>query len=522
MKLTVEKLTRRIDDARVEILNPYGIPATLIANAAVPVEIEGIKELLNVLSLQKTLDEIRQAEEAGHCTFWGKSGDENNFGSIAQVVVTPDFHKGSGIPIGTVIDARNFVIPKAVGNDVCCGMRLLFTDMPEEELKSHLDKFGHRLRGIFFAGERNIPMSPDQREALLRRGLQGLNEQSSTNAGTGLWKYYDCNREETNLDFTHLGGCLPVSGDLFSFDEFVQGSGAKDGRDAQIGSVGGGNHFVEVQAVDEILDGTTAHHWGIKKGMIAIMIHSGSVGLGHMVGGHFTQLAKELFPKGIPHPEHGFYVLPASGPLANHLQDYLNAMNMAANFAFGNRLCLGLMAIRALSEAAGRSVSHSLMYDAPHNLIWQEGDRFIHRKGACPALGAQHLPQNDPFAYFGIPVIIPGSMGATSFLLAGQGNDDLLSSACHGAGRSLTRTAARQVSTEQYTSNVQRLRVITPIDPLLPEIASRRDILANYHSRLMEEAPYAYKPINPVIDSVEMAGIARRVVRLRPILTVKG
>ncbi|MBY0546888.1 MAG: RtcB family protein [Candidatus Obscuribacterales bacterium] len=522
MKLTIEKLTRRIDDSSLEILNPFGVSATLIANASVPVELEGLKELMGVLSLQKTLEEIAHAEALDRCSFWGKEGADLQKGSIARVVVTPDFHKGSGIPIGTVIDARNFVIPKAVGNDVCCGMRLIVTDLPADELKQHLDQFGRRLRGIFFGGERNIPMSPQQREGLLRRGLQGLHEHALTNINTGLWKYYDRDQELDNLKFTHLKGCLPVVGDLHTFDDFVEGSGASDGRDAQIGSVGGGNHFVEVQSVDEIIDGTTAHHWGIKKGMTAVMIHSGSVGLGHSVGGHFTRLAKNLFPAGLAHPDHGFYVLPATGPHAQHLQDYINAMNMVANFAFGNRLCLGLMAIRALSEALGRPIAHRLIYDAPHNLIWRDGNRFIHRKGACPALGAHHLLQEEPFAFFGIPVIIPGSMGASSFLLAGKGNDNLLSSACHGAGRSLTRTAARQVSHQKYSEVVERLRVITPIDPSLPEIAARPDVLAKYHSRLMEEAPYAYKPITPVIESVEQAGIASRVARLRPILTVKG
>lgn len=518
MKVTIEKMIKRIDDVRVEILNPQEIPATLIANRDVPLEIEGIRELLHVLSLQDTLRQIADAEAAGSCEFWGDSPP----GAIERVVVTPDFHKGSGIPIGTVIDARGFVIPKAVGNDVCCGMRLLITDVPSDIITKHIHTLSTRLRSIFFEGERDIPMAPEQRANLLRSGLRGLNEHADINAAVGLWRYYDRAAELRNLEWTHMGGSLPVSDSLDLFEDYIRGSGAKDSRDAQIGSVGGGNHFVEIQRVEEIFDGTTAHHWGIKAGSTAIMIHSGSVGLGHMVGGHYSDVAKQIYPKRLQAPEHDFYVLPTSGPLAANAASYLNAMRAAANFAFANRLFLGLMAVRALAEVLGREVQHKLIFDAPHNLIWENGDHFIHRKGACPALGTDHVDESSPFAYFGIPVIIPGSMGASSYLLAGEGNDEFLSSACHGAGRHMTRSAARQAGSAQYEREVQPLHVVTPIDPLSPAIASRRDIIENYKSRLMEEAPYAYKPISAAIDSIEMAKIARRVSRMFPMMTIKG
>lgn len=518
MKQTIETLTRRIDAARVQILNSLGLDITLVAAENVPIEIEGIKQALEVASIQQTLQELQTLDRTTSNTFWGERP-----GFISRMVLTPDFHKGSGIPVGTVIDARNFVIPKAVGNDVCCGMRLLITDLTEDDLKPHLNQLEKRLRAIFFAGERNIPMSPAQRGALLRNGLPGLLEHHGSNASTGLWKYYDPSAEESNIGRTHLGGCLPVTDGLFDFDDYVKGSGASDGRDAQIGSVGGGNHFVEIQVVDDILDKATAFHWGVKKSSIALMVHSGSVGLGHAVGGYFMQLAKDIFPQQLRHPEHGFYVLPCSGPLGEHATSYMSAMNMAANFAFGNRLFLGLMTLRAITEAAGKEVAAQLIYDAPHNLIWhdqKDPEKYLHRKGACPALGSHHLDPGNPFYFFGIPVIIPGSMGDSSFLLCGNGNDDLLSSACHGAGRSVTRTQARQHSSN--LNAVERLRVVTPIDPKSPEIAARSDVLQKYQARLLEEAPSAYKPINPIVDSVEMAGIARKVARLRPLMTIKG
>jgi tRNA-splicing ligase RtcB len=158
--------------------------------------------------------------------------------------------------------------------------------------------------------------------------------------------------------------------------------------------------------------------------------------------------------------------------------------------------------------------------DAPHNLVWEEGDRFLHRKGATPALGADG--GRGPFGYTGHPVIIPGSMGASSYVLAGEGNVGALCSACHGAGRSLTRGRSGHVSDEVYARAMEQVRVVTPIDPDAPAVRSRRDILAKYHQRLKEEAPFAYKPITPVVQTVEEAGVARRVVRLFPLVTVKG
>jgi tRNA-splicing ligase RtcB len=506
---------RRIDDVRVRIDNPYEIPITLFAREDVGVEPDGIAQLLQVASLEQTLDFIDREERGGRIgPFWG--GDR---GRIAAIVLTPDFHKGSGIPVGTVIDARGFVIPGAVGNDVCCGMRLLATDIRRDEMHRHARAIESRLRAIFFRGERDIPMSPRQRESILRDGLWGLHETHRDNAGQGIWRHYDAGSQQADLARVHFEGVLPARG-TFAFDRFIRASGARDGRDAQIGSVGGGNHFVEIQAVEEIFDGGTAHAWGLARDGVAIMAHSGSVGLGHMVGGHFGALAHDLYPAEARHPSHGFYVLPTNGPLARHAADYLDAMRNAANFAFANRLFLGLMAIRAIGEAIGRPVASKLVYDAPHNLVWSQGDRFIHRKGATPAMAAD--PFASPFHYTGHPVIIPGSMGASSYVLAGSGQESALCSACHGAGRALTRGRAAHVEDRAYRAAMERLRVVTPIDPEAPSVRSRRDILAKYHHRMKEEAPYAYKPITPVIRTIEDANIARSVARLWPLVTVKG
>lgn len=508
----------RLDDNRVSIHNPQKIPVTLFARRDVQIEAAGLRELSAMLSLQDTLEIIARAERSGVIhPFWGETP-----GRIERVVLTPDFHKGSGIPIGTVLDTRGFVLPRAVGNDVCCGMRLIATDVRRDEILAHSKPLQKRLRALFFEGKRDIPMSPRQREALLRQGLQGLYDTRSDNLGTGAWRDYDPASQRDDLERTHFDGALPTTG-IFAFDAFVRASGSSQGRDPQIGSIGGGNHFVEIQSVEEINDGATAHAWGVSKDRVTIMVHTGSVGLGHMVGGYFGELARSLFPRELPHPEHGFYPLPMGGPLGSRAIAYLDAMKNAANFAFGNRLFLGLMVLRVFREVLGREIGSRLVYDAPHNLIWEnEGGegRFIHRKGATPAHGADG--RGGPFQYLGKPVIIPGSMGASSFLMAGGGNDDALCSACHGAGRGLTRGQASHVDDKTYREAMGSLSVVTPIDPDSPTIRRRKDILDRYHQRLKEEAPYAYKPITPVIESVEGAAIARRVARLWPLVTVKG
>jgi tRNA-splicing ligase RtcB len=317
---------------------------------------------------------VHAAEVRGAVRFFGDAPAE-----IDRVVLTPDFHKGSLVPVGTVVRARNFCIPQAIGNDVCCGMRLLVTDLPAEALEPHWARIQQRLRGIFFAGERDIPMSPRQREAVLRDGLPGLLATAEDDAATGIWKHFDRHAEEENLGRAHAGGHFETRR-LFGFEGFIRSSGKVDGRDPQIGCVGGGNHFVEIQRVDALFDGAAARDWGITKGSVAIMVHSGSVGLGHAIGGHFMDRARELFPTKVKAPRGGFHPLPIAGPLAEEGLFYLD----------------GIM------------------------------------------------------------------------------------------------------------------------------LARRRDILEKYEKRVMEEAPYAYKAVEPVVDSIAEAAIAHKVARLFPLCTMAG
>jgi tRNA-splicing ligase RtcB (3'-phosphate/5'-hydroxy nucleic acid ligase) len=493
----------RIDANRVRITTPDNLDITLFANDGVFLDAASVDEILSFATITDTLSALNARGYFADCP-----------AELARIVLTPDFHRGAGIPVGTVLDARGFVLPKAVGTDIGCGMRLLATDVTADEFATLGDDFDARLRHIFFEGGRNIALSAHQRIGIFRDGIAGL--MTHGHAADGLWEHWNARAQEHDLNRTHRQGTLATS-DVFEMADFIKGSG--DGsataftRDGQIGSIGGGNHFVELQRIDEVFDGATARSWGLKKGTIAIMAHSGSVGIGHLIGNHFSDAAKAAFPRDLKHPDHGFYPLPTATDAG---QRYLSAMGNAGNFAFANRLFLGLMVVRALTEALGREVEARLVYDAPHNLIWDQGDhRMIHRKGACPADGAADLGGNaDPAFPWGHPVIIPGSMGSSSYVLRGHGSVASLCSACHGAGR----LAPRQQSRQGSTAELETLRVVTKVDGR----RLRRDVREEWERSLLEEAPSRYKDVTPVIETVVDADVASKVARLWPLLTIKG
>lgn len=485
-------MMHRIDDNHVNIHTPQ-TDITLFANKDVFVDRASIEE---ITSFAKVYDTIEKLKAVGYL-----GADA----CIHKICLTPDFHKGAGIPIGTVFASEGLVIPKAVGSDIGCGMRFLQTDVSHTEFEALGEKLDQCLRYIFFEGGRNIPMSAVERRAMFQHGLAGLSCYPHSNKD-GIFKYWDDSQQVTDLAHAHMHGGIDTE-NIFNMDDFIKGSGLEYTRDDQIGSIGGGNHFCEYQVVLDTYDRHKAYQWGLQKGHIGIMVHSGSVGIGHVVGNHFADLARSQYPEGLRHDNQHYMLSRKNGDV----EEYLDAMANAANFAFANRLFLGLMMIRALSETLERRIEAKLVYDAPHNLIWSgirrseldhpafTGTSYIHRKGACPA-------------DYDMPVIIPGSMGTDSYLMVGQGLDDSLCSACHGAGRMKPRQQGRGSPSELTC------RVVTKIDPS----RVRQDIRDDYMKTIMEEAPHRYKDIGPVIKTVEDAGIARRVARTFPLLTVKG
>lgn len=484
------KHVERIDANVQEIGNDEGVPIHLFAREDVPVEARAVDE---ARKLSRLTHDIAGLKAAGYLT---------PEAALERIVLTPDLHRGDGggIPIGTSLASRELIIPKAVGSDICCGMRFAMTDVTREEFEACGPSLDVHLRQVFFEGRRDIAMTDVQRRAMFVDGLPGLFRTGALAQGAA----------EQDLDRVHNAGAFDTAGVDANLDDFVHGSGGAS-RDDQIGSIGGGNHFVELQLVDRIVERQTAYRWGLRKGHVAIMAHSGSVSIGARIAQAFASKARTEWPRDVAHPLNGFFMLPTAGPHKTAGWDYLSAMGNAANFAVANRYHLVLMAARALAQSLGREVELTLVYDAPHNLIWPgDENSWLHRKGACPA----GCDVSDPEFPDGHPVIVPGSMGTASWLLRGQGNVASLCSAAHGAGRIKPRGRARRSREDELSE----LRVVTSVD----RQGLRADIARNVTAGLLEEAPSCYKSPGPVIDTLVGAGIAAAVARMRPLVTVKG
>lgn len=479
----------------------------IYANENVLIEDAAVEELKALLEVQKTADAMYAAKPE---MFTRKP-------RVVQVNLSPDFHKGAGIPIGTTLLTEGMVIPQAVGGDINCGVRLLRLGIYTKNLIGRLDQLEPILRKIFFEGGRNIPLSQAQRKAIITTGLIGLEWEKENK--DGIWKIFSQLRHNGHLSRTRHNGGFDTKGKSFGLEDYLNREGIS--RDSQIGSIGGGNHFVELQSVEKIFNKTTAYQWGLKKDHVVAMIHSGSVSVGHLCGGLYKSLVRDVYKRtGLKFPKNDIFPLPDGVP---EYARFWTMLHNAANFAFANRMFLGLMLKQALKEI-GIIISLGLVYDTPHNLAWPaniEG-HIVHRKGTSPACGQEWSYYRGFDRYCGEPVLIPGSMGASSFVMEGQGNADALYSASHGAGRSLSRGKALKYDDEAFQAFLKEFRIVTPIDPKRRDIKSRKDILKKYHESLKKEAPFAYKDVYPVVNTLRDAKIAKPVAELRPLLTLKG
>ncbi|WP_203898505.1 RtcB family protein [Virgisporangium aliadipatigenens] len=496
---TDPRLTR-VDDSWLSLSNPAGVPVEICAGPDVPVETAAVDELLAVLDTATALRTLADATP-------GLAREPR----IDRVVCTPDLHKGAGIPIGTVVHTTGALLPAAVGNDINCGMRVEATRLTVDQVRPRLDAVERALRHLFFEGGRRIALTPAQREGLLREGLPGLGTKSARNEG--IWAHAVPEDKEIPA---HAAGWPVDSAEDFRDWITSGGAGGGDGvsYDSVIGSVGGGNHFAELQYVSAVHDGATAYAWGLAPGQVVTMVHSGSLTLGHQAGATGRDLARAAWPKTLPLPANGIVPLLLDHPRKHR---YLTAFANAANFAIGNRYFLSLMMRAGLAAATGAEPGARPVYESPHNLLWEGGDgTVVHRKGATPAGGP------DEARLYGEPVIVPGSMGAASYLLRGLGSTRSLGSACHGAGRRVPRGAAARGSDAELDAFLREFRVVTPLNHRDPTIAGRRDIIEAWRRDLKQEAPWAYKDVAPVVESLRTAGVAEPVVELRPLLTVKG
>jgi tRNA-splicing ligase RtcB (3'-phosphate/5'-hydroxy nucleic acid ligase) len=422
-------------------------------------------------------------------------------GIVEASYAMPDVHWGYGFPIGGVaatdVDAGGVISPGGVGFDISCGVRLLVSPLRRADLDPSLPTLMDEL-------SRSIPRG-------LGRGavwhLRGDGELDSILTGGA--EYAVARGHGTQADLAHCedGGVLDaaVTGE-------VSERAAERGL-GQVGSLGSGNHFLEVQVVDEVIDDAVAGAFGLAEDQVVVMIHSGSRGLGHQVCSDHVRLMEPAMERyGLSVPDRQLACAPVESPEG---RAYLGAMAAAANYGRANRQLL----TEACRDAFARTVGTrrlDLLYDVSHNLAKLEthivGGRplrlCVHRKGATRALPPGHKDLPDALRSAGQPVLIPGSMGTASYVLVGDDPGGAFHSAAHGAGRVMSRhAAARQVRARALQDELAARGVTV-------RAASRRG--------LVEEAPFAYKDVDEVGRVCEKAGLARRVARLRPVGVVKG
>lgn len=488
------------------------VPNRIYANDQVPIESEAVEELVGLLEVQDTADRMYAA-----CPEMFSIKPK-----VHRVSLSPDFHKGAGIPIGTSLMTEGMVIPQSVGSDINCGVKLLGINLTRKDIVGKLDQLEPVLRRIYFEGGRNIPLSQEQRRCIVTQGIAGLEKENDD----GIWKYFDPEQHKKDIQLTRHFGGFDTQNQAIGLEEYIGQKGTT--RDSQIGSIGGGNHFCELQYVDKIIERTTAYGYGLQKNQLVLMVHSGSISIGHMCGGLYQDLTKKIYKRtGLKFPENKIFPLPNNVP---EYRQFWSMLHNAANFAFANRLFLGLMFKQALSEVFDDAVEMKQIYDTPHNLAWEDAlGLVLHRKGTSPAesrdiwqLGLAKETVERMAVTCGEPVLIPGSMGSASFVMEGCGNTEALKSASHGAGRSLSRGKALKHDEKAFEEFLGKFRIITPIDPTRRDIKGRKDILQQWHDSLKKEAPFAYKDVYPVVNTLRDAAIATPVAELQPLLTLKG
>ena len=423
-------------------------------------------------------------------------------GIAGPAVALPDIHWGYGFPIGGVAafdpEDGGVVSPGGVGFDINCGVRLLCSDLTRDDLEPYKEALAGALYRLVPAGvgseRRELRLDAADWPALLAGGARWAVER-----GLG---------EPEDLDFIESRGRLPGAD-----PGRVSARALERGR-LQLGTLGSGNHFLEVQYVDRIYDEAAARAFGLFPGQVTVLIHTGSRGLGHQVCQDYVdRMLAAARRYGIDLPDRQLAAAPIRSPEG---EAYLAAMAAAANFAFANRQVITAYTRRAFAEAGFSPRSHRLrvLYDLAHNNAkWEEhGGRrvLVHRKGATRAFGPGHPDVPAPYRATGQPVLVPGDMGRYSFVLAGTSGAmaGSFGSSCHGAGRRLSRGQAKKVARSR--------------DPVA-ELA-RRGILVRAATRATvdEEIPEAYKDVADVVEAVEGAGLGRRVARLRPLIVVKG
>jgi len=467
----------------------WEIPTHVRRDMRVPVRLFATRELLEQIIGDKSLDQAVNAATLP--------------GLVGRVIVMPDMHQGYGFPIGGIAATeypQGVVSPGAIGYDINCGVRLLASSIDLESARAEMETLATLLNKYCPSGvgrEGSIRITVSELDRLMKDGSRwALKHGYATEADLA-------RTEETG----RLEGADP---------DKVSDRAKARGRE-QVGSLGAGNHFIEVDVVDEVFDEQAANVMGLHKGCLTVQIHCGSRGLGHQVCTDYVQQFQSAVKKyGIELPDRELVCAPMDSPEG---QAYLGAMRAAANFAFVNRQLLANSARRAFEETFKVREAHlHQVYDITHNMGKIETHVIegkpvkvcVHRKGATRAFGPGSPGLPPEYQAIGQPVIIPGSMGTASWVLVGTEESMARSfgSSCHGAGRVMSRSKAKK-----------EVRG----DALRKELEDGGiKVKAGSLSGLAEEAPQAYKDVDMVVETVSSAGIAKKVARLRPVAVIKG
>ena len=465
---------RRVDETVWEI------PASARADMRVPARVFADPELLAAIERDRSLEQLQNVATLP--------------GIVGAALAMPDIHQGYGFPVGGVAATAlpdGVVSPGGVGYDINCGVRLLAAPVTEEELGDRREALVHEL-------SRSIPAGAGKEKGrLAARELDTVLREGSR-----------VNGSSEDVERTESGGRLPGA------DPAAVSPRARERGAGQLGTMGSGNHFVEVQRVARVLDEDAAVAFGLAAGQVTVLIHSGSRGLGHQVCTDYVKRMDAVMARyGIQLPDRQLACAPASSPEGSA---YLAAMAAAANYAWANRQAIANSVRAAIARVLGRAAGEGVqqVYDVAHNVakVERHGGRdvCVHRKGATRAFpaGSDELPA--AYRAVGQPVFIPGSMGTSSFVLAGEPGsmERSFGTTCHGAGRLLSRTAAtKRIGGAELRRQLEARGIVVrcPSD-----------------KGLAEEAPFAYKDVERVVAVVARAGLARQVAQLVPLGVVKG
>jgi len=423
-------------------------------------------------------------------------------GIVKYGLAMPDIHEGYGFPIGGVAAMREsdgVISPGGVGYDINCGVRLLKSNLSQKEIQPHLEDLATEIQKEVPSGlgrGRQIKLDVVSIDKILEGGVKIL-----VKKGYG---------KEEDVENCESRGQLPQA------DASTVSERAKNRGRNQVGTLGSGNHFLEIQKVEEIFDEKTTENFKLFKDQIVIMIHTGSRGLGHQIATDYIRLIMRTMDKyGIRLPDRELAACPIRSPEG---KQYLSAMACGANYAWANRQMIAHYIRKAWKSVLGEKTSPLiLLYDVAHNIAKIEEHKvnnqamklYVHRKGATRAFPPGHPEIPEGYREVGQPVLIPGSMGTASYILAGtEQSKEAWHTVCHGAGRTMSRHAAiRKFPGNQVVQNLEAKGIVVKYWGL---------------RGIAEEAPLAYKDVNNVVEVVHNAGLSKKVAKLVPLAVIKG